>query len=251
MEEGIKRVIIVGASSGIGLHVAELMVSRGMKVGVAARRTPVLECIKARNRDNVEYMAIDITKSDAAERLDDLIKLVGGMDLYVHVAGIGYDNPGSDPECEAEIVNTNSCGFARMVYAAYRYFRDNGARGHIAAVTSVAGTNGIAGMAAYSASKRMAQTYLVALEQLSRNEGCKIAFTDIRPGWIRTPLLHDGTKYPLEMTLDYAVKRIVRAIDRKKRVAVIDWRWRLLVWFWRLVPDCIWTRINAGIMTGR
>ncbi|MDE6093967.1 MAG: oxidoreductase, partial [Muribaculaceae bacterium] len=76
-------------------------------------------------------------------------------------------------------------------------------------------------------------------------------FTDISPGWIRTPLLHDGTKYPFEMTLDYAVERIVRAIDRKNRVAVIDWRWRLLVWLWRLVPDCIWTRINAGIMIGR
>lgn len=227
------------------------MAARGFKVGVAARRTEALEHLKTHNPDNVEYMAIDITRSDAPERLSMLIDLIGGMDVYFHVAGIGYDNPDLELAREAEIVNTNSCGFARMVSAAYRYFRDNGARGHIAAVTSVAGTNGLAGMAAYSASKRMAQTYLVALEQLSRNEGCKITFTDIRPGWIRTPLLHDGTKYPFEMTLDYAVERIVRAIDRKNRVAVIDWRWRFLVWLWRLVPDCIWTRINAGIMTGR
>ena len=101
------------------------------------------------------------------------------------------------------IIATNLGGFARMLCAAYRYFRDNNRKGSIAAVTSVAGTNGIGRLSAYSASKKGAQAYMVALEQLANAEGADVSFTDIRPGWIRTPLLVEGLKYPMEMMAHY------------------------------------------------
>ncbi len=107
-----------------------------------------------------------------------------------------------------------------MLSTAYRYFRDNGISGRIAAVTSVAGTNGIGRLSAYSSSKKGAQAYMVALEQLANEEGAKVSFTDIRPGWIRTPLLRPGLKYPMEMDLDYAVPQIIKAIVQHPRVAV-------------------------------
>lgn len=143
--------------------------------------------------------------------------------------------------------NTNCCGFARMICCAYRYFRDNGRKGHIAAITSVAGTNGIGRLSAYSASKKFGQTYLVALEQLANEEGADICFTDIRPGWVDTPLLKEGVEYPMEMNVEYATRLILKAIVRKKRVAVIDWRWNLVVGAWRLLPDCLWTRMSVKI----
>ena len=119
--------------------------------------------------------------------------------------------------------------------------------GHIAAITSVAGTNGIGRLSAYSSSKAMAQKYLIALEQLSRSEGAEITFTDIRPGWIDTPLLKPHHRYPMEMDLDYAVPLIIKAIVRRPRVAVIDWRWNILVGLWRALPNCIWTRLSLEI----
>ena len=223
----MKKVIIMGASSGIGLHCAEALASRGVKVGVAARHTAPLEALKERYPDFVEYMSIDVTKTDAVRRLEDLISLTGGMDIYFHVSGIGYENPELDPEMETAIFETNTVGFVRCISGAWRWMRRNGVRGQIAAVTSVAGTNGIAKLSAYSASKSACQKWLVALEQLSRNTGAGIRFTDIRPGWTDTPLLRPGDRYPLEMTLDYAVPRIIEAIVRKRRVAVIDWRWNI------------------------
>lgn len=241
----MKKVIIMGASSGIGYRVAEAFASRGVRVGVAARHTDVLKTLKDKYPENVEYMGIDVTKEDAPKRLEELINMTGGMDIYFHVAGIGYDNPDLDPEREVQIIETNSCGFARMVCEAYRYFRANGGKGQIAAVTSVAGTNGIGPFSAYSSSKKMAQTYLVALEQLAHAEGCDIKFTDIRPGWIKTPLLLPDQTYPLEMTLDYAVPLIIKAIVRRRRVAVIDWRWNIVVGLWRMIPDCLWTRMDV------
>lgn len=169
------------------------------------------------------------------------------MDIYFHVAGIGYENTSLDPEAEVAVFNTNTIGFVRCICAAYRYFRNNHIRGQIAAVTSVAGTNGIARLSAYSASKAADQKWLVALEQLSNNSDAGITFTDIRPGWVETPLLTPGNKYPMTMSLEYAVPLILKAIVRKKRVAVIDWRWNIVVGLWRMIPNALYTRLNIPI----
>lgn len=245
----MKRIVIVGASSGIGYAVAEAFASRGVRVGVAARHTESLKELKERYPDFVEYEKIDVTKPEATGALNTLIQKLGGMDIYFHVAGIGYENPELKPEREVEIIETNAGGFARMICAAYRYFRAAGRRGQIAAITSVAGTNGIGRLSAYSASKKFGQTYLTALEQLANEEGYHVDFTDIRPGWVKTPLLKEGLKYPMEMGLSYVVPQIIKAIVRRKRVAVIDWRWNILAGLWRLVPDCLWTRMKVTIST--
>ena len=242
-----KKVIMVGASSGIGRRCAEILASRGIRVGLAARHTQPFEELKRKYPDFVEYEALDVTKPEAATHLDELIAKTGGMDIYFHIAGIGYENLTLDPEREVEILATNGGGFMRMLCLAYRYFRDTHKRGQIAAITSVAGTNGIGRLSAYSASKRCAQTYMIALEQLAHNEGADISFTDIRPGWVDTPLLKPGVKYPLEMDVEYAAVRILRAIARRRRVAVIDWRWNIVVGLWRLIPNALWTRLNIPV----
>lgn len=240
----MKKVLIMGASSGIGLAVAEALVSRGVKIGLAARHTTALRTLKEKYPDCVEYQSIDVNHNDGPKKMEELIDKMGGMDIYFHVAGIGYSNPTLDPHREAEVIATNAAGFARMVSAAYGYFRDNSKKGQIVALTSVAGTNGIDEMAAYSASKKCAQTYLVALEQLAYKENVDITFTDIRPGWIRTPLLDEGKSYPMEMTLDYVVPQIIRAIVKHPRVAYIDARWGALCAAWKAIPDAVWTKMT-------
>lgn len=243
----MKKIIIMGASSGIGLRVAEELAKRGVRVGLAARKTKSMHELRERYPAYVEYMSIDVTHRDAPEKLYNLIEKVGGMDIYFHVAGIGYENLDLYPEREDEIIRTNAGGFARMISAAYRWMRDEQVKGQIAAVTSVAGTNGIARLSAYSSSKKCAQTYLVAMEQLANAENSGISFTDIRPGWIRTPLLRQGVRYPMEMDLDYAVPLIIKAIARKKRVAYIDCRWGILASLWKLIPDALWTKVDIRV----
>ncbi len=243
----MKNIVIMGASSGIGLAVAKAFASRGVKVGVAARHTETLKALKDTFPEYVEYASIDVTKTDASDKLNDLIGRLGGMDIYFHVAGIGYENLTLDPEREVKIIETNAGGFARMICAAYRYFRTTGRPGQIVAVTSVAGTNGIGRLSAYSSSKKCAQTHLVALEQLAYAEKTDIIFTDIRPGWIRTPLLLPDTRYPMEMDLEYALPIIIKAIVRHPRVAYIDWRWGVLAKIWKALPNYVWTRVKMKI----
>lgn len=239
----MKKVLIMGASSGIGRRVAEEFASRGIMVGAAARNLSALQTLKDLYPDTIEIEEVDITKEDAPAKMGSLIERMGGVDIYFHVSGIGYSNPSLDPEEEVKMVATNAAGFARMLSAAYRYFRSEGKKGQIVGLTSVAGTNGIGQMAAYSSSKKFAQTYMVALEQLANKEGVDIKFTDIRPGWIRTPLLDPEKHYPMEMTLEYVVPKIIHAIVKHPRVAVIDWRYNILVGLWRMIPNSLWTKM--------
>lgn len=243
----MKRIVIIGASSGIGLESALIFAHKGWKVGVAARHAGNLRALKNQYPRNIEYSTIDITADDAPVKLLELVDSLGGMDVLFHTAGIGWSNPQLDLDKDLATVKTNAEGFVRIIDTAYRYFADKKIRGQIAAITSVAGTKGIGVSAAYSATKRFQNTYLESLEQLAAIDGVDIRFTDIRPGFVRTALLAPERKYPMLMQVDYAAKRIVRAIIDRKHIAYIDGRWGVLVFLWRLIPHFLWRRLKISL----
>ena len=237
-----KKIIVIGATSGIGRDVALLYIAQGWKVGIAGRRTAELEALRSLAPEQVSAQALDVTQADAAERLHTLIKQVGGMDIFLLSSGIGRQNYALQTETELTTAATNVEGFIRMTNAAYHYFEEQG-HGHIAVISSIAGTKGMGAAAAYSATKKFQNAYIDALDQLSRMQKLKISFTDIRPGFVATPLLKSEKKYPMLMKAPDVAKNIVRAIERRKRVAIIDWKFRILVGFWRLIPNYIWLRL--------
>lgn len=239
----MKKIIIVGASSGIGKQVALNFIADGWKVGVAARREEALKELKLQIPAQVEYEVIDITSADATSRLNALIDKLGGMDIYFHCSGVGHQNTKIDIKVEVDTVRTNALGFTQMSVAAYNYFKDNKKQGQIAVVSSIAGTKGLGVSPSYSATKRYNYIYLDCLEQLSRMQNVNITFTDIRPGFVTTALLDDGQKYPMQMSVEYAAKKIFKAVKRRKRVAVIDWKYSILVLFWKIIPRWLWVRL--------
>lgn len=244
-----KRIIIIGASSGIGERIALDLARAGMLVGIAARREDKLKAISELVPDKIVYKTIDVTADNAQELFYDLIKMRDGMDILLFAAGCGYQDPDLNPERVTETLRINVVGFARIMTAAFKYFRDtaNVAAGHIAAITSIAGTKGMGLSAAYSSSKRFQQTFINALEQLAYTKHVNVRFTDIRPGFIRTALLDPKRSYPMEMSIDYACPKIERAILTGRRVAYIDSRWRIVNGLWRMIPQCLWKHISLGL----
>ncbi len=236
-----KRIIIIGATSGIGRKVAEVYITQGWKVGVAGRRAEELEALRKQAPDQVFTQVIDVTQPDSPEHLQALIKQVGGMDVFLLSSGIGKQNHDLEPEAELKTAATNVEGFIRMVTTAYHFFVRQG-YGHLAAISSIAGTKGLGAAAAYSATKRFQNTYLDAMDQLARMNKLNITFTDIRPGFVATPLLKDD-RYPLLMDVTDVAEEIVQAIAKKKRIAIIDWKYRILVFFWRMIPHWLWVRL--------
>lgn len=240
----MKKIVIIGASSGMGQRCAEIFAQKGYKVAIAARRVENLKNLKEKYPDNIVYLPIDITKEDAPDRFKELIKQNGGMDIYFHASGIGFHNEELDFEKEISTLEVNALGFTRMIITAFNYFKKNKIHGHITCITSIAGTKGLGAAAAYSSTKCFQNTYIECLDQLSRMNKLGITFTDIRPGFVKTALLDSNRNYPLLMDADKVSKTIVKAIENKKRKKVINNLYALITFFWSLIPSCLWVRLK-------
>lgn len=240
----MQKVIVIGASSGLGKEVAKLLIADGYTLGLAARRTQPLEDLKALAPERVMIHAIDVTSDDAPQALEHLIDMVGGIDLFIYTAGVGFQNMELEPDIELKTINTNALGFTRMIGAAYRYMAEHGG-GHIAAISSIAGTKGLGAAPSYSATKAMQNTYLQALEQQAHMRNLNITFTDLRPGFVATPLLGDNPQYPMLLKTERVAKEIVTAIKHHRHVWVIDWRWRIATALWRRIPRCLWRHLKV------
>lgn len=271
-----KKAIVMGATSGIGMEVASLLAQRGWQVGIAGRRIDRLEEVKrntnllisespkASKGEIACYQQIDVTSPEAPSLLLKLIEKLGGMDLYFHSSGIGWQNNSLDIEKEMKTVETNGLGFVRMVDTAFNWFakqsqeqdkgqelsqEQNSDKGkgndtyRIACITSIAGTKGLGAAPAYSATKRFQNHYLECLTQQAHMRHLPIAITDIRPGFVKTDLIA-GSNYPLQLTPQKVAQQIVNAIEQGKTVKTIDWKYSILVSLWRMIPSWIWTKLT-------
>lgn len=247
----MRKAIIIGASSGIGRAVASLLVEKGWRVAVTARRSDALDELRVMyGADRVTTMAMDVTKLEATKTLDTLISEFGSPDLFFYASGIGGQNRELDIAKELDIINTNSMGMVRVVDHFVNHVRQSEVynkknKAHIAVITSVAGTRGIGSAPAYSASKAMQSEYITALSQLCHMESIPAKFTDIRPGFVKTAILNPNKHYPMLISVERAAQHIYRGLVRKRRVLIFDWRFKLLVLFWHLIPRFVWERLSV------
>jgi len=245
----MKTAIIIGATSGIGYEVATRLVEDDWRVAVAGRRIELLERMRKRFGENVMPYQMDVTQPESVAVIDRMLAEIGSPDLFLYVSGVGSQNRSLDEQVEINTVQTNSEGMVRIVSHFFNHVKlsrdyTSEHKAHIAVVTSVAGTEGLGLSPAYSATKKMQSTYITALAQLSAMEKVPVRFTDIRPGFVATDILNPNKKYPMLMTKEKVAELIIKGLKRNRRVLTIDWRYRLLVAFWRLIPRCLWEKIT-------
>lgn len=231
----------MGATSGLGLNLARKFLDAGWAVGAAGRNVQALNSLKELSPDRVVTAQIDITEPDAPDKLRSLIDSMGGMEIYFHCSGVLRE---SDPQAT---VATNVGGFVRMVGAAYEYFCEHKSPGRLVAITSIAGTRGVAELAVYSASKAFDSTYLEGLRQRADRDRLPLRIVDIRPGWTRTPLLDADKSYLLEMDEATVCKLIYRAVMKARGTVIIGLRWQILCFFQRHLPNRLWERLHIPL----
>ena len=246
----MKTAIIIGATSGIGRALAERMAKDGWKLGVAGRRAERLEELAGQFPEGtIVTQVLDVTKPEATEALDTLLKKTGAPDLFVHVSGVGRQNRNLEESIEIQTMDTNCTGMVRIVTHFWNYVKSSGAysaehKAHIGVITSVSAVKGMGTAAAYSSSKMMQATYITALSQLARMEKVPVIFSDIRPGFVDTDLLDKSKKYPMLLTVEQSADYIVNGLRRKKRMIIFNWPFQLLTFFWGLLPRSWWERMT-------
>ena len=228
MTKRLKRAIVIGASSGIGRAVAVELARDGYTVGVAARRIEMLDDIR---KDFpaiscVRYM--DITNIEESTRiLGEMIDELEGMDLIVISSGVDCVNPGLEPNMLRWAVDTNVTGFAALANMSYRYFVTRG-EGHICGISSVAALRGSGTFPAYNATKAFVSNYMEGLMIRSNASGFRILVTDIRPGFVETPMTKGQPGMFWVSPPDKVARQILTAIRRGRRVAYVPSRWDFL-----------------------
>jgi short-subunit dehydrogenase len=236
-----KTAIIVGATSGIGRALAELLISHGCRVGVTGRRRELLDDIQQKHGDKVVCRQIDVDfPQEAMTALADLISELVDVDLIVLSAGTGMPNPDLAWEPEAATIATNVTGFAAMAGAAMRYFLARGS-GHLASLSSVAAFRGSHEAPAYNASKAFVSNYTEGLRIKASRSGKPIYVTEILPGFVDTRMAQ-GEGLFWVASPEKAARQIYDAIRARRSRAYITRRWRLVAFLLQILPDFIYRK---------
>lgn len=238
----MKKVIIIGATSGIGRGLAEAYAQEDYLIGIIGRRENLLKEICDRDKEKLFYQVCDITDTQTSiSCLEALIQRTGGMDILIICSGTGELNPELSFHLEEPTLLTNVIGFTNIADWGFRYF-ERQKNGHLVAISSVGGTRGSGVAPAYNASKAYQINYMEGLRQKATKSPYSIHTTDIRPGFVDTAMAK-GEGLFWVTPVDKAVKQIKKAIYKKKKVAFISRRWRYVATLFRLLPAALYCRM--------
>lgn len=237
------RVVITGASSGIGEALARYYAKEAGALALIARR-PV--DAKSFSERAISY-SVDVTDQPAlAAAAQDFIRRFGAPDLVIANAGIGTGTEGADPRDVEKLRKTlevNVIGLAASLAAFAPAMREAG-RGTLAGIASVAAFRGLAGNGAYCASKSAVVTWMESMR--AELYGSGVSVVCVCPGYIDTPMTRvNRYRMPFLMSADEAARRIARVIARKRRLAVIPWQMALISVLLRLIPGWLYDRLAS------
>jgi len=235
-----KVVMITGASSGIGRGLALELASRGANLGLVARRQDLLDEIAgeatARNVRAVAATA-DVRDAKAVRAAADRFRNeLGLIDVLIANAGIGTADHALKlaPEHASEVIGINVLGAVNSVAAVAPEMVAR-RQGRLVAISSLAAYRGLPKSAAYCASKAALTAYFESVRIDLRKTG--VGVTIIYPGFIKTAITRGrAAKMPHLMELDYAVKKIVSAIEKEKNSYAFPWQLATIVRSGLLMP---------------
>ena len=222
------NILIIGATSGIGNDLWKHYSLAGHTVSVVGRREEVLREMTQTAPDTTLSFPCDIADIDTFNNVfNGIIERLLTIDLVILCAGIGELNPELDTATELHTLRVNVEGWTNCADAAYRQFLKQGF-GHLVTITSVGGLQPTPVAPSYSASKAFQINYTKSLQK--RTKGTDILITEVRPGLIDTRMAKgDGLFWV--MSQEMVAASIIKAIEKKRKRLVIDWRWRIVNFF--------------------
>ena len=243
----MKRAVITGASSGIGLHLARELATRGYTLALLARRAELLEQLQRELGPNHVAIACDVADNaavhDAVRSAEE--RLGGTFDVAVANAGVSI--PGHATKFKLDdaerVIKVNVLGMMYLFDAVIPAMVERRS-GRFAGVASIAGLRGLPTAGPYSASKAAMHAFLEAARIELKPYG--VSVTTVNPGFVATPMTEKNRfRMPFILQPDRAARIIADGIEAGRRVVEFPWQMGKFMRLMRLVPDAIYERMTG------
>ena len=240
------KIIITGASSGLGKALAKHYASLGSTLGLIARNKISLESLVNELPATTSiFYDIDVRDAESMQSAaSDFIQRYGCPDIVIANAGISQGTLteyAEDSKVFESILATNVTGIVNTFQPFITVMRTQG-KGNLVGISSVASYRGLPGASAYSSSKAAANSYLESLRVEMYGSG--VSVITICPGYIVTPMTDNNPfQMPFIMTAETAAKKIVHIINHKKIFSVIPWQMGIVARILKLLPNFVYDRL--------
>ena len=232
-----KKAIVIGASSGIGKALAEVLSNNGYEVGITGRRADLLRSLQQTLPEKAFIKQMDLRALEASmQQLKELMQEMGGLDLIVLNAGFAHDDKELDWQKAKEVLDVNVVGFAAIANVALKHFIQQ-KHGHIIGISSICADYAFKDAFTYSASKSFASALCQGIRNTVRSSGLPIYVTDIRPGFVDTAMIAGNKNKFWESSPREAAEQVYDAIQSHKKISYVTKRWRIVAWGLKLAPD--------------
>ena len=236
----MNKVIIIGATSGIGRELAKLYARKNWLVGATGRRIELLHSLQDEFPDNIIIECFDVTADENIESIKNLTQQLGGLDLLIYNSGYGEISKTLDWKIDKPTTQTNVNGFVEIINFTFNYFVVEG-KGHIAATSSIAGIRGNSFASAYSASKAYMSNYMEGLYIKAFKLKLPIYITDIQPGFVKTEMAKGEGQFWV-CPVEKAAEIIYKNITNKKRKVYMSKRWWFIAKLIHIMPISIYKK---------
>lgn len=239
----MKKALIIGASSGLGLELARQLAESGAKVAVVSRNTQPLAELQSQFPGCVFPFNHDVRSVDSIPPLfAEICRVLDGLDLVIYSAGVMplVELEEFDTDKDLSMIEVNVAGAVAWLNQAAARFQGVGA-GQIVGIGSVAGERGRAGQPVYNASKAFLHTYLEALRNRLARRG--VGVITIKPGPLDTPMTaHLSIK---KMPVNLAARTILKFLRRRNGEFFLSPVHRVIFAILRTIPSVIFRKLHV------
>lgn len=236
-----KTVLITGASSGLGIGMAQHFAQRGYNLALCARRVePMLELkadLESKYSSIISVKSLDVIEFDAIPRVfDEFHQEFGTLDVIVVNAGIGKGGEvGSGffgPH--KETIDVNFTGALAQCEAAIAIFEKQSGNGHLVGISSMSAARGMPGaINVYAATKVAFAALLEGIRAQCKFRQPNVKVTTLYPGYIDTPINQDLKVRPFVVDREEGTRQMVNLIEKGVEESVVPrWPWAIM---WRVM----------------